>query len=252
MKKYIIILLLLLPSLCFGASTAATIMGKAPTAISTIAGKAISAIATVDGVTVAAAPSYLIQEGAEGSGTPSGWSDIAGGTVDWDYATSPAPIEGTQSLRVASTPDGNPHGSCKSFTATDPVYGFFEFIVDNRTSEGSIFLLRDGSDNQIFELYTAATTYYLSMWDSAGRTTTTEIVQDTKYYLWWDYAKGTGANGVLHIYLSTTTTKPAATITVTDSAITATAAKACYISKWSVENLFDNMVVSASDITGVP
>ena len=54
MKKYIIILLLLLPSLCFGASTAATIMGKAPSAISTIAGKAISAIATVDGVTVAA------------------------------------------------------------------------------------------------------------------------------------------------------------------------------------------------------
>lgn len=53
MKKYIIILLLLLPSLCFGASTAATIMGKAPAAISTIAGKAISAIATVDGVTVA-------------------------------------------------------------------------------------------------------------------------------------------------------------------------------------------------------
>lgn len=77
MKKTLIILFLLIPSLCFGASTAASVMGKATSAISTISGKAIADISTIAGVGVSAAgcTAYATStSGTEADGQEVGYS----------------------------------------------------------------------------------------------------------------------------------------------------------------------------------
>lgn len=56
MRKYLIIILILIPSICFG-NDAALIMGKAPSAISSICGKAIGDISSFAGAVVSAAAS---------------------------------------------------------------------------------------------------------------------------------------------------------------------------------------------------
>lgn len=82
MRKYLIIILILIPSLCFG-NDASSIMGKSPTALSTICGKAIADVSSFAGAGVSAAAPACSTTNDEALYTPQGQGGDGSSSVAW-------------------------------------------------------------------------------------------------------------------------------------------------------------------------
>lgn len=79
-------------------------------------------VAQTSSAPVVEAVNYLISEDMEEVGTPTDWLDA--GSPDWDYATSPAPLFGAQSLYLAG--GGSP---ANKVTKTMPDNGYLELVA---------------------------------------------------------------------------------------------------------------------------
>jgi hypothetical protein len=145
-------------------------------------------------------PTYLLVEGFEGTGYEnSGWAEF--GTPNEDYTATV--LNGTQSLNC---------------NGAQFIYRNFAF-----SSSFNIYLqarwLAWGSYNNVIywddaSWGTAAGLYALDnqleiAHGSAIAIGTTPIALNTTYHIWVEWTKGTGANGTMKLYLSTTGTKPA-------------------------------------------
>lgn len=142
------------------------------------------------------------------TGYENSWTTVTG-TPNPVQSTSGLSLEGSQCLSVPSE-----SAACQlytAFSASDKAYAFFELRFSTLPGGGDTtqFGFGNGTDIMIaasqggvgeFKLYSAGEDAFAS--GSAANAT------GTTYYIWLEYEKGTGANGVFRLYRSTDTTKP--------------------------------------------
>jgi hypothetical protein len=157
------------------------------------------------------APTYVINEMCDGTGTPAEWTEYtagAGGTYNWDYTTSPAPLQGTQSLRTTCNSGGSDWEVWyTSFAEMSNFYMYFMFNVTSKpaTTKRDIVHL----DNDAMTQHAAiswSSTDKLELWDDArgGTVTTYSLSTNTTYHVWLDRVQ----NGTMSVYIATSPTKP--------------------------------------------
>lgn len=144
----------------------------------------------------------LVCENFEGTGTPSGWT--TSGSTNFDYATSPAPLRGTQSLRLGA---GDPD-SCKSVTFTaDQIW--IHFILDITTSKsGDMITIEDSGGATLAGIYPTNTTTITAFVEGGDSNYSVSLSQGTIYHVWMRYQRGTSDNAQFDVYIGTSTTRP--------------------------------------------
>jgi hypothetical protein len=149
-----------------------------------------------------------------------------------DYTTAPAPLEGAQSLYVNGQAAGA--NTYLTITASDNVYAFWLLhVVDDPTAYRSMAYITDSGGNTLCDLSVGPDGGgYFQILGGTGSSGTTAITEDTTLRIWFEHEKGTGANGVARLYISTTDTKPAATLTMSNGSTTAQAAR-FYLGTWA-------------------
>jgi hypothetical protein len=164
---------------------------------------------------------YLLEEDCESGSTPSGWTDVNSPT--WGYATSPAPLVGSGSLRCNAA--GTAVNSYKAITASDEVWVKFKLN----------FAAAPSGNSQIATLYNSTTAVsiasikttrklYCSAGGSNSSDTSSALTAGTTYNVWLHYIKGTGSNAYASVGFSTDDTEPTSGSTFTSiSTGTATA-----------------------------
>lgn len=128
------------------------------------------------------------------------WS--TSGTQDPDYTTTPAPLEGTQSLHINN-------GYCYRTVANNQTNLFFICNLHTWNNYSYLVVLRDSSGNILGGVLLSTSNHpYIH----AGTTTLTltgvTMNLDTTYYIWVTYIPGTGADAKAAFWISETTTKP--------------------------------------------
>ena len=167
---------------------------------------------------------YLIEGNFENSLANTGsvggnfTESIASGAVS-NEAYSPA-LAGSYSLQLYARNDNagvyvqSPSFTCVSGTC------YFYLIFDQETSwnnyAATILTIQDSSNTNLLRIIPNST----SSWAMYHGTTQAEYYTvppalGTTYHIWGDYTPGSG-DGVAHLFVATTATKPAATITITN------------------------------------
>ncbi len=176
--------------------------------------------------TVGAGPSYLIQQDFEGAG----YDNVGGlgGTwtadnaaVDPDYATTPAPIVGSQSLYLPACTSAVDMSTYVPFTlvADNVAYTYWRMIHDNTSGFGNgtvnIATIRNGTGSMAMAyINTAAGHVYLQVRAAGGTLQTlatnidTFITNRTPFHIWFSYTAGTGANAKATLGYSSDGTRP--------------------------------------------
>lgn len=187
---------------------------------------------------------YLIQEDCEGTGTPANWFNF--NTPNWDYSASP--LAGLQSFQTT-----NSSSSTNIMASTySTLFGFLLLKVTASGTDQDFFRLKTSTGAVVGRMsLRSAVQFRIS---HGGTTSTiTALTLDQLYYIWWDWTISTGGNnGVMHMYISTTTTKPAATLTITNGDATTDVGQIMLSGATGNGFIADNIYVSTSDITGVP
>lgn len=133
------------------------------------------------------------------------------------YVTTPAPLAGTYSWLSATS------GILSRTITTTGEFHFYCIInLSTATANEVMFELRDAVATTVAGVRLRATSAVrieqvgVNSANSANGT----LAAATTYHLWIDWAKGTGANGTMALYLATTSTKPAVTLSITTGAAT--------------------------------
>lgn len=153
------------------------------------------------------------------------WTVSGAPTFDFNYATAPAPLEGTYSFRINMSTGDDETGWYKAFTASDAVHFFYIVNAHLRTLSNINFMITDSAGALLMAVNNAGYEFNI-MCGTVNAYSATTMAVDTTYYIWGDYTKGTGANAVCHLFHSTDTTKGAADITITNGDATGQAARA--------------------------
>jgi hypothetical protein len=259
MKK-ILLLVLLIPSLAFAGQG----MGPGP-GVKGYAGGGGGTLyctsSTSDGTTT-----WLKCEDFEGSGScDTGTGDTCwatwscGGTQQSTcggaYTTAPCdaglPIDSGNAEYLAGT------GSCyTTFTTAATVYGYEKIRFPVYAGANDNFLnLADSSGTLLFGLTsTGGGTPKIRLTCGSGSSDgSTTISTGTAYNIWFDYTKGTGANAVCHVYISTTSTKGSAEVSITNGDATGDAVRLYNKSvSTGVESIVDRIRISSSSMAGIP
>ena len=196
----------------------------------------------------------IIREDFEGTGAPSGWQQYTqgnGGSIDWDYTSSP--LYGAQCLHLlcnSGESDWNVAG--REFGADyNSCYFYIVLKVISKPSATQIDLIHIDSLDHNF--HTAISWSYgdeLRIWDTAVgyNDTTYSLSVGTLYHIWIERVRNTSLN----VYVSTTPIKPGSpAYTYGDTSDNACGLVAL-VSDPSVEIKFDNVLVSDSSIGNSP
>jgi len=146
------------------------------------------------------APAYLLTEGFEGPGYEnSDW--IEHGAPNPDYTA--IVLHGSQSLNCA----GEQYLE-RPFAFTSSFYLYFKVRWNVWGDYNSIIYWDDPDWNIVAGLYADDNRLEVDH-GSAYAVGTTTIVANTTYHLWVEWTKGTGNNGTMKLFISTTGVKPA-------------------------------------------
>jgi hypothetical protein len=143
----------------------------------------------------------------------SGWGSYQPGAANNPhYATSPAPLEGSYSLRTATDDLANV-GRTTGYTSSGTFAVYCMVHVPTVWNEAHVIWLRNSSAVVVLALHMDATDGKFQIGDhqliNNGVTAdATGFNLATTYHIWLEYIKGTGANGQGKLYVSTTSTKP--------------------------------------------
>jgi hypothetical protein len=149
-----------------------------------------------------AAPTYLLNQNFEGTGYDNSEAWLEAGTPNEDYTTSPAPLEGSQSLLCDL--GGNNRAFSPDFAATADAWGYVLFrpltidlgdtpVVFRRLDGAAVMsVIINATGNIRIEDASVATSY-----------TTDAMAVGTTYHIRVHYVKGTGANAVYSAEFST-------------------------------------------------
>lgn len=205
MKK-LILLLILLPSLCF----AGALQEKHRSLIA----KKNATVACTDANPVGNCTGFLICQNFETTAeacdpctedNSETWDKTLGGTgtITVDYGTA---LRGDESLQVAA--DGSVASSIAiTISGQDTVYGFFRFkTADGRpASTNEVLSLSDGSSivGGVRQVATGKLRMYNGTAYSESATTLDDGASGT-VYVWFYWTKGTGTDGTMGIEVNTT------------------------------------------------
>jgi hypothetical protein len=204
------------------------------------------------GATRSSGSTRLVAEDCESGVTPAGWTNNS--TPTWNYTTAPAPLRGTYSLFLPSASQW----TRVSFTGQSTVYFRLTFNMQGAlTNFPYICSLRDSAGATqvaIRALSTGGIRVYNGDGTDNGTTAGGTVVIGTTYYLWGSYTKGTGANGLCSLWISTTDTKPGSTVFSTSSHKGTADVARLYIE--NLANLatcvYDDMIVDTAPIGSGP
>lgn len=201
--------------------------------------------------------SYEFTEMFEGSNTDSqsvvgydntGWTS-SNSANNPRYTTSPAPLAGTYSLRIANSTRSVTR-DITGFGSTACVY----VVMNISTWQADIDAIQilDSSSAFLASLQTRSTAGLRLRHGSATSTQVNSYAIATTYHVWLEYTKGTGANGAINGYVATTATKPGSpTFSITTGTATADADKIKLVAPGSI-GLWDNLVCDSSAIGSDP
>jgi hypothetical protein len=152
---------------------------------------------TVNSVT---APTYLFTEAFEGTGFENtGW--IKHGTPNPDYTT--VVLQGAQSLNCVGAQYCE-----RPFVYANSFYLYFQARWNTWGNYNNIIYWDDSNYNIVIGLYADNAKAEIKH-GSVGVFGTTALTANTTYHFWVEWTKGTGANGTLKLFVSTTGVKPA-------------------------------------------
>lgn len=141
----------------------------------------------------------------EETGAPTGWFNQTG-TSDFDYTA--APLSGLQSLYSNGV-----SGTKLAYAALGADYGtlYGAFMAKySRLPAGAAFYIRfyiNTTEKGYFGVNTAGK--FQLVHGTGTATGTLVITPGTLYYVWFEYVAGSGANGVIRVYVSTDGIRPA-------------------------------------------
>ena len=152
---------------------------------------------------VAAGPSYLINEGFEGTGTPTGWiGPFGAGSVD--FHSTAGPLVGAKSLL-----EDNTAGDIQviaTFALQDEVWGHFIFRPTTLPASFTEFFVAvddvgfiDHCKLQLLSTGVVAVTTPVSI----SQNTVGTMSAATIYDVWWHWKVGTGANAIAEVWFNT-------------------------------------------------
>lgn len=158
---------------------------------------------------VGGGPTYVIQENCDGTGTPAGWTNDGTQvtTTSWDYATSPAPLEGTQSLQIVQP--ANSGYTYYDITALSELWVYMLVNVSSHSGTNASFFQFLDVGGTVQARVGLDSSNHLDIFDdfSANEQVTTDALSTaTTYSLWGHYKVGSGTNGVLDAEFATTPT----------------------------------------------
>jgi hypothetical protein len=160
------------------------------------------------------APTYLVNEGAEGSGTPASAGDVTwtdAGTVNWDNATSP--LEGEQSFSTLN--DGG--RTTVTFTSGSERWFRFQYSCETATVFREVLQFRDGSGNSLIEINQLADGRLRAVNGSSPfatvGTSTAAISSGVKAWIWVRLKNVSSTTSEIDLFMSASNTKPAAEFT---------------------------------------
>ncbi len=189
---------------------------------------------------------YIVEENFEGTGTPAGWFNSGG---NFDQSTSGLSLEASEALALTG-------GAAQSNTPTGIAQGEVwvryrvRFIEDGA---GALLYFYDSGFGQRGLVY-RQTGGALTVDSGGGSDTTVATTSiNTTYWIWVHYKKGTGANGEMDVWFSSTSTKPADGsdnhATITGSTATADIDFLAFINtSGNVEHYIDEVRVAAASI----
>lgn len=193
---------------------------------------------------------WILNERFEGPGYQYTWNQT-GSTVD--PADSNAPLAGTYSLNIT---EGISSGRTTNiFTSTLPAYGFFYMrsatIPTGPVSQQYICHLKSGSTN-VFSIalypFDANNAYLLIESTTTNAYPFTLLTRDAQYAVWWSY-DGVTAD----LYFNAAGFKPGlpdASVPVNGYVINRIILGSTNTSSW--QSKFDNVIISLTNITGIP
>lgn len=151
----------------------------------------------------AGGPTYLINEGFDGTGAPSGWS--SSGTVDWDEAT--IYHDGAQSAQIDSS-SADSYAEI-SFTGADDIYGEYWWYSDYTPSaDGNIIRVLNGFTQIGVISHRSTGVLSVGAAGGTGSSCTLAITEDSWVRIWWHYHTGTGADAVIELWWNTSDSHP--------------------------------------------
>lgn len=170
----------------------------------------VASAASVDGVTISGGggPTLFLDETFDATGYDDGdWVEqTPGATYDEDYTTSPAPLEGTQSVRMNLT---STLYLRNTFSAQTEIYGKVIFNAANIGGIPQIFLFTGSSQGEIrLRNISGSNRLQITNGSNSQDGTTTVISLNTTYYMWFYWKKGTGSDGITRVFISTSNSKP--------------------------------------------
>lgn len=162
-----------------------------------------------------------------------------------DYTTSP--LEGSQSLRIAASDVINVVSP--SFTAKTEVWGKLRVKCANETSAPR-WIIQDAStpaNLAEFRINNVGSGPQWQVLNNGGSTTLgSAVTLGTTYYVWFHWAKGTGANSVTELFVSTSNAKPgSADVSITTGAAATDATRLYFRDGGGSDIVFDALELSA-------
>jgi len=152
-----------------------------------------------------AAPSYLIDEDFEGSGLPTGWSDLStGGVRNFDYTGTV--LEGTESFYYEDPGASNWVNVRAPFTAQDSIYCSFRVQAITSVPPTGSYIIAENSGTAIGSVRFNATSGNIQAFPAGGSTSASAtVVLSTSDWIKVKFfcQKGTGSNAVATVWAAT-------------------------------------------------
>jgi len=160
---------------------------------------------------VPASSAYLFQENFEGTGYENPWTESAG-TPNEDYTTSPAPLEGSQSLYLdGSSSDQTVYAAVPSpgSGSTQEFYFLLNVVAKGSANTNRNLVLLSSSGTNLCTLFaTSGLALRIRADGGTAVSTANTLSLGTTYHVWVTYKAGTGANAVATVAFSTDGIRP--------------------------------------------
>jgi len=148
----------------------------------------------------------------EGTGTVvAGWrygDNTAGAVTNADYTTSPAPLNGSQSLLLRGTSGNGAYTILNTPAGTTQMHLRWMMIITNTVvSNSRLIWCADNAAVSQMQVQIQSSGLRV-VCGTANATTVATLSAGTLYYCWADYVKGSGANATAKVAFSTSKTRP--------------------------------------------
>lgn len=195
---------------------------------------------------------YLLKEDFTTGIVPVGWSH-GGGHLNYADDEAPAPLQGVYSASATiSTQAG--YGP---FPARGEIHGYFMFWCSLISTSCYLCKIKDVTGADIFRLRVVSTGAVRAS-DAGGTAIGTSsgglIAAEAVRHIWFHYAKGTGADAVIEVWVADTDTKPGSPqLSINTFSATANAYQfGCFNGANGTKTVWDKIRVKSTAIGSAP